>query len=96
MSPQLLRCEKYSYKCDVWALGFVFFQMLFGKTPWAGASQIKLLENIKGNPLSFPSNVKVSDESKDLIKKMLAYDEDSRISAADLFKHPFINLKTPK
>jgi len=38
MSPQLLRCEKYTYKCDIWALGFVFYQMLFTKTPWAGAS----------------------------------------------------------
>jgi len=51
------------------------------------------LENIKANPLAFPGAVKVSDESKDLMKKMLAYDEDSRISAADLFKHQLINLQ---
>jgi len=70
--------------------------MLYGKTPWQGASQIKLLENIKANPLNFPGAVKVSDDSKDLMKKMLAYDEDSRINAADLFKNPLINLKPTK
>jgi len=38
MSPQLLKCEKYSNKCDMWALGFVLYEMLYGKTPWSGKS----------------------------------------------------------
>jgi len=55
-----------------------------------------LLENIKTSPLNFPSSVKVSDETKDLLKKMLSYDEETRLSAPELFKHSLINLKTTK
>jgi len=90
MSPQLLSCENYTNKCDVWAFGFVFYQMLYGKTPWSGASQIKLLDNIKKEPLNFPDVPKVSDTTKDLIKKMLVFEEDARISWSELFKHPLI------
>jgi serine/threonine protein kinase len=26
--------EPYSIKTDVWSLGCIFYEMLFGKTPW--------------------------------------------------------------
>jgi len=91
MSPQLLNCDKYTNKCDMWALGFVLYQMFYHpKTPWSGSSQIRLLENITKEPLLFPATPKISDETKDLIKKMLAFDEDARISWLELFKHPLI------
>lgn len=32
----------------------------------------------------------VSDEAKDLVKKLLAYDPAKRISAADALMHPWI------
>ena len=36
MSPQILNEEKFSSKCDVWSLGLLFFQMIYGYTPWIG------------------------------------------------------------
>jgi len=97
MSPQLLKCDKYTNKCDIWALAFVLYQMFyFPKTPWSGTSQIKLLDNIQKEPLTFPSSIKISDETKDLLKKMLAFDEESRLSWSDLFKHPLITKGTKK
>lgn len=27
-SPQLLNSEKYTYKCDVWALGIIFYYVI--------------------------------------------------------------------
>jgi serine/threonine protein kinase len=27
-SPQLLSLEKYTYKCDVWALGLIFYEVI--------------------------------------------------------------------
>lgn len=38
MSPQILKSQPYSSKCDIWALGFLFYEMLHGKTPWTGTS----------------------------------------------------------
>lgn len=34
MSPQILRGEPYSLKCDVWSLGVIFYKLLFGFLPW--------------------------------------------------------------
>ena len=33
-SPQQIKNQEYSNKCDVYSLGVVFFQLLLGKTPF--------------------------------------------------------------
>lgn len=38
MSIQILKGMPYSSKCDIWALGCIFYEMLFAKTPWFGNS----------------------------------------------------------
>jgi serine/threonine protein kinase len=32
MSPEILNNQKYSSKTDVWSLGFIFYEVLFGKS----------------------------------------------------------------
>jgi serine/threonine-protein kinase ULK/ATG1 len=32
MAPQVLKQEKYSSKCDIWALGLMFFEVLINLT----------------------------------------------------------------
>jgi len=34
MSLELLKGENYTSKCDIWALGFIFYEILHGNTPW--------------------------------------------------------------
>jgi serine/threonine protein kinase len=43
MSLQLLCSEKYTSKCDIWAIGCVFYEMLHGKTPWSSNARINLV-----------------------------------------------------
>jgi serine/threonine protein kinase len=38
MSPELLRGEEYDYKIDIWALGIVFYEMIYGYCPYEGKS----------------------------------------------------------
>lgn len=38
MSLQVLKSQNYSSKCDIWALGFIFYEMIHGYTPWTGNS----------------------------------------------------------
>lgn len=42
MAPQILANTKYSYKCDIWSLGVLFYQLVTGSIPWklAGNSGI--------------------------------------------------------
>jgi serine/threonine protein kinase len=67
MAPQLLQEEEYCAKCDVWSLAFVYFEMLYGRTPWNGESPTQLYKNIMEIPLSFDPKVPVSDLSINFI-----------------------------
>ena len=46
MSPQILKRETYTTKCDIWSIGVLFFEMLHGKLPWSGINEQNLLQNI--------------------------------------------------
>ena len=34
MPPQILSEERYTYKCDIWSLGVMTYEMIVGKLPW--------------------------------------------------------------
>jgi serine/threonine protein kinase len=34
MAPQILNCQPYSIKCDVWSLGVLVYKCLYGIQPW--------------------------------------------------------------
>ena len=45
-SPQLLKKEKYSSKCDVWSAGCVLYKMLYGNYPFIAKDYENLIRNI--------------------------------------------------
>jgi tousled-like kinase len=58
---------KISSKVDVWSVGVIFFQMLFGRKPFGNnVSQQKILADnlIVNSSLEFPSKPVVSNEAK--------------------------------
>lgn len=50
----MLEGKKYSAKTDIWSLGLLVYEMLFGRTPWPCRDSESLLRNIKKKSLSFP------------------------------------------
>lgn len=47
MSPELLDGQEYNYKIDVWALGVVLYEMLYGYCPYEGNSMHHLVTLVK-------------------------------------------------
>ncbi|KRX10964.1 Protein kinase-like domain [Pseudocohnilembus persalinus] len=91
MAPQILEGTSFSGKCDVWSVGIVFYEMLYGYTPWMAKDQKQLLAAIKTKPLNFPPNIPRSKEVKDLLTHMLKVPEEERFSWEQVFKHSLLN-----
>jgi len=87
MSPQILEDEPYSPKCDIWSAGILLYQCLFGSPPWIGRCVEELLANIKRYPtVEVPKAI--SEETKDLLSRMLKFNEEERIDWKRIAKHP--------
>ena len=93
MAPQLLRRQPYTAKSDIWSLGLMLYEMVFGYTPWPARSHKEYLNNIYGKPLTFPYNAKIGANAKDFIKRSLVIEEHLRMSWEDLFDHPLVKNK---
>ncbi|CAK58292.1 unnamed protein product (macronuclear) [Paramecium tetraurelia] len=93
MSPQALKHQDYSEKGDVWAVGIVYFEMLFGRTPFNAQSEAALLSNILNKSLIIPQTPSVSELSKDFIKKCLQIDDHERLNVKAMYEHQIIQSK---
>ena len=100
MAPELMNVydtdeldENYCSKVDLWSIGIVYFEILFGECPFYGAYIGEMMSNMKknsGEKLELPR--KVSREIEDLLKRLLVYNSKDRIEWDEFFKHPAFNL----
>ena len=50
MAPEILMgdlASNYNDKCDIWSIGIVFYQMIYGDVPWDVVTQEELKGKIK-------------------------------------------------
>ena len=57
MAPEVLNGNDYDNKADIWSIGTVFYELLFGKPPYTAGNMIDLLRNIKNKKLEFPRKI---------------------------------------
>lgn len=88
MSPQALTEGKFSLKNDIWAVGIMYYQLLFGHIPWQANSKEELLWKIMNVPIHFHNSIPISEFSKKFILHCLKYNEGERYTWEEIFKHP--------
>jgi serine/threonine protein kinase len=71
MSPQIFSREKYTEKTDIWSLGVILYEMLYGKIPWKAKSLIELKEKVWNQAIEFPPSPIITAPTKKLIQSML-------------------------
>lgn len=91
IAPEILDGSSgHSYEVDTWSLGVLIYTMLIGKPPFE-TNDVKLTyRRIKMNAYSFPEQVPISKEARDIISEILINDPTSRPSLDDLLNHPFL------
>ena len=51
MSPQILKRKKYTSRCNVWYIGIILFELLYGETPWPATNMLELVNLIHQKPI---------------------------------------------
>ncbi|KAG0486978.1 hypothetical protein HPP92_009073 [Vanilla planifolia] len=92
VAPEVLNASRTTTSNDLWALGCTLYQMLSGVSPFQGPSEWLMFKRIKARDIKFPDYF--SDESIDLIDKLLDLDPERRLGAGPggypaLKMHPF-------
>ena len=94
MAPEILLKKKYDSKVDLWSVGVILYECLFGKAPFSSSSYDELVKKIMSDEkIVLPPNSSISTKCKDLLIRCLQRDPDERISFEDFFAHPFIDLE---
>ena len=89
LAPEILKvCENISYKCDLWSLGIIIYELYFKERPYRGENDNIILEKIEkyGKLLLKKTDNKLFNN---LIDKLLEKDSNKRISWDYYFNHPF-------
>ena len=94
MAPEIIDNENYDFSVDIWSLGILLYEMLFGYSPFRGTSLNDIVINIKEGNLIFDNRKNISFECKDLIKKLLIHNPEKRLKIKDVLYHPFILKNT--
>jgi len=88
MAPEVLDGAYYNNKADIWSIGTVFYELLFGKPPYVAGNIIDLIKNIKNQQLKFPKKINnISPECEDVIRRMLTVNPEERAGWDELWKH---------
>ena len=89
-SPEVVD-DLYDEKCDEWSCGVLMYILLCGEPPFPGETEEEIFEKVKKCDYNFknPKFKNVSENCKDLIKKLLQPNITKRIKASEALRHPF-------
>ncbi|CAD8135760.1 unnamed protein product [Paramecium pentaurelia] len=87
MAPEILKGQEYSVKADIWSLGCVLYELLYGICPFKEKNMAQLLLEVEEREIQFLDNVNVvSQTTKNLLLRILTKDQNKRINWKELFE----------
>ena len=88
--PEMVLGNSYNgLLTDIWSCGIILYAMLCGSFPFDDESEQALYSKIVKGKFYFPINIFLSDEAKNLIKKILVVNPMYRANIADIKNDPW-------
>ena len=93
LAPEIITMEGHDKSADWWSFGILLFEMLCGLPPFYVDNLDKMYDLIKTNPVKFPKRIPLSEEAKDVIRKLLEKNPKNRLGSKEgieeIKRHPF-------
>lgn len=91
MAPEVLK-RNYGPEVDVWSAGVILYILLCGVPPFWAETEQGVAQAIVRSVIDFRRDPwpKVSDNAKDLVKRMLNPDPKKRLTAQEVLDHPWL------
>ncbi|CAN8074728.1 unnamed protein product [Agarophyton chilense] len=83
IAPEVVNGVSQSSAVDWWTLGILIYEMLTGTTPFKGSYTDETFKNIVNENVKFPDDITISNDCKQLVKKLLRRDADKRLGAQE-------------
>lgn len=94
MAPEILLDRSYDQSADLWSIGVILYECLFGAAPYSSKSIEELMDKIqKKKKIEIPKTKAITSSCEDLLLRLLVHDPKQRISFAQFFEHEFLNLR---
>ena len=95
IAPEVIQGDRatrgHSFQVDIWSMGVIMYTCLVGKPPYEAKDVKATYQRIMANAYSFPKNIPISDDAKDLIVSMLQSKPADRPTLNQIAFHPFLN-----
>jgi serine/threonine protein kinase len=87
MAPEMLLSKKYNNKSDLWSVGVIMYEALYGTPVYNAVNIIELYSMIKNVPVTYPKNVPVSMACLDCLHRLLQKEPEKRMSWSEFYSH---------
>lgn len=94
MAPEVLSAQPYSSQADLYSLGVIIYECLFGSAPYTAMNLDALTKEIlSSEPIRVPRSKKLSEDCIDLLERLLVKDQEKRMNFEELYRHTFVDIE---
>lgn len=91
MAPEIVIDKTYNSQADLWSIGIIMYQLLFGILPYRVNTFRELSECLRNERIDFHTERNYSSNCFHLLKMLLTKRAESRITWDEFFDHPWFS-----